>query len=305
MLNAMHLLISNRPNGKLFAVSPQNVHIPLPKLGNIVTFTYSSYARREVPADPDIVRLRSDVSWEEIKRNYESELKYLNGMIFFFLFISSFVLIVYFRKLANGWVRCPSRWTLDSEEYESVPGKLCKEQKHGPPATRDMVQHHARIDHASEGISFPQFCCHDVTNIFTISFLLQGGRAVFYKLKGGYFQALTKLFPEVSFDESKFPSVPRMCMLHPSIHPFIHPFIYFIFDFDYDYDYDYDYDLIICLDWDNIENRRKFFEQYAQENAFDPLSAEHWYAQPRSKIAAVKVSSSNYKVKIIRNIQKK
>jgi hypothetical protein len=53
----------------------------MPKIGNVVTFTYSTFARRDIPADPDVVRVRFDLSWEEIKRNYDYELKYLNGML--------------------------------------------------------------------------------------------------------------------------------------------------------------------------------------------------------------------------------
>lgn len=36
-------------------------------------------------------------------------------------------------------------------------------------------------------------------------------------------------------------------------------------------------------------NRRKFFEDYAESNKFDPLIAAHWYKQPISNIMAVKV----------------
>ena len=39
------------------------------------------------------------------------------------------------------------------------------------------------------------------------------------------------------------------------------------------------------------KKRRRFFENYAKEQAFDPLVAENWYLQPRSKIMAAEVSS--------------
>lgn len=36
-------------------------------------------------------------------------------------------------------------------------------------------------------------------------------------------------------------------------------------------------------------NRRKFFEDYARDNDFDPLVASNWYSQTRNHIMAYKV----------------
>lgn len=44
--------------------------------------------------------------------------------------------------------------------------------------------------------------------------------------------------------------------------------------------------------WDQLENRRKFFENYAEDNHFDPLIAENWYSQPIYQIMAVRVRLS-------------
>lgn len=38
-----------------------------------------------------------------------------------------------------------------------------------------------------------------------------------------------------------------------------------------------------------MENRRKFFENYAAENGFDPRDPEKWYSEPIPKIKAVRV----------------
>ena len=38
-----------------------------------------------------------------------------------------------------------------------------------------------------------------------------------------------------------------------------------------------------------MENRRRFFEEYAVANGFDPLNASNWYSQSRDKIMATKV----------------
>eukprot|EP00026_Physarum_polycephalum_P000822 Phypoly_transcript_00823.p1 GENE.Phypoly_transcript_00823~~Phypoly_transcript_00823.p1 ORF type:complete len:527 (-),score=83.80 Phypoly_transcript_00823:937-2517(-) len=40
--------------------------------------------------------------------------------------------------------------------------------------------------------------------------------------------------------------------------------------------------------WKTVVSRRKFFVSYAKANEFDPLSAENWYAQSRSRIESFK-----------------
>jgi hypothetical protein len=42
--------------------------------------------------------------------------------------------------------------------------------------------------------------------------------------------------------------------------------------------------------WAKVENRRKFFENFANLSGFDPLIPNHWYKQSREKIMATKVS---------------
>jgi hypothetical protein len=47
-----------------------------------VTFTYDRYSRYEVPVNPIIQRIRSDVSWEDVQRDSEENLpqtQVLNG----------------------------------------------------------------------------------------------------------------------------------------------------------------------------------------------------------------------------------
>lgn len=41
-------------------------------LGDIVTFSYERHARREVPVDAKVVRVRNDVVWEDIVRDHVS-----------------------------------------------------------------------------------------------------------------------------------------------------------------------------------------------------------------------------------------
>jgi hypothetical protein len=41
--------------------------------------------------------------------------------------------------------------------------------------------------------------------------------------------------------------------------------------------------------WNNAAARRKFFEDYAKENGFDPLDPNNWYKISRYKLMALQV----------------
>lgn len=41
--------------------------------GDIVTFSYDNYSRKEVPVNPKIIRIRSDMSWQDVIKNDASE----------------------------------------------------------------------------------------------------------------------------------------------------------------------------------------------------------------------------------------
>lgn len=83
MLLIVHLNL-NRPDGKVFTVPPQDVRIPKPSIGDVVTFSFDSYARRDLPVNPKIYRIRTDISWDDVQHNYAKEKQYLSGMIPFF-----------------------------------------------------------------------------------------------------------------------------------------------------------------------------------------------------------------------------
>lgn len=52
---------------------------------------------------------------------------------------------------------------------------------------------------------------------------------------------------------------------------------------------------MITETWKEKENRRKFFETYAEQNGFNHLDIEKWYLQPRNKI----ISQQVFKINII------
>jgi hypothetical protein len=60
-------------------VPPTSVLIPTPNVGDVVTFSYEIHARRELPVNPEIYRVRTDVSWEEVILNSLKEKKFRNG----------------------------------------------------------------------------------------------------------------------------------------------------------------------------------------------------------------------------------
>jgi hypothetical protein len=68
-----------RPNGTTFVVPAHDVLIPPPAIGDVVTFSYESHARRDLPVNPKIFRIRTDVTWEEVVYNSSLERQYLNG----------------------------------------------------------------------------------------------------------------------------------------------------------------------------------------------------------------------------------
>lgn len=53
--------------------------IPTPETGEIVTFSYEKSFQKDIPSNPKIFRVRSDISWEDVVYNARKEKKYLNG----------------------------------------------------------------------------------------------------------------------------------------------------------------------------------------------------------------------------------
>ena len=60
-----------RPDGITFTALPPPFQ-PSPKPGEVVTFTYQNYIRHEIPVDPQIQRIRLDISWEDVLVDYAS-----------------------------------------------------------------------------------------------------------------------------------------------------------------------------------------------------------------------------------------
>ena len=48
-----------------FQVEKENCHIE-PNKGDIVTLEYESYSRKSAPVNPSVVRVRTDLRWEDV-----------------------------------------------------------------------------------------------------------------------------------------------------------------------------------------------------------------------------------------------
>lgn len=67
----------------MFDVSIPNVHVdPLPSKGDIVTFSYEINTRHELPVNPEIIRVRSDVTWLDVVHSHDhaTDQKFINGI---------------------------------------------------------------------------------------------------------------------------------------------------------------------------------------------------------------------------------
>ena len=87
---------SRRPNGKTFSVPPHDMLIPTPQIGDIVSFTFENNARVDIPVHPRVFRRREDLDWEEVVQSSLAERKFLNGALFFYFLLSSFLFFLFF-----------------------------------------------------------------------------------------------------------------------------------------------------------------------------------------------------------------
>jgi hypothetical protein len=44
-----------------------------PNRGDLVTFSYTSYSRNSLPVNPVVYRVRTDISWEDVLQEHETE----------------------------------------------------------------------------------------------------------------------------------------------------------------------------------------------------------------------------------------
>ena len=101
-------------------------------------------------------------------------------------------------------------------------------------------------------------------------------------------QALVDLFPEIGLEKQRFG---EQCMspLTLSIN-FKYINIYMILNYNHLPYFRSCYLPHITDLWNSPSKRRRFFENFAKANGFDPYTPESWYALQKEKILVVKVS---------------
>eukprot|EP00026_Physarum_polycephalum_P003234 Phypoly_transcript_03244.p1 GENE.Phypoly_transcript_03244~~Phypoly_transcript_03244.p1 ORF type:complete len:742 (+),score=88.29 Phypoly_transcript_03244:221-2446(+) len=267
------------PNGNIFAVPYCDTQVANLKIGDVVTFAHDTSARREVPLNPKIVRLRHDLSWQDVLNNYHKDRSYLNESSI----VSGFV-----ARPAGYWTKRNLRLFLEQVAKNRSMDPLVAETWYSIPP-EEIRQ-------------------------------LPGGASPMSKIRGGFYNIVSSAFPEIQI--KKFSSTPWVDVNNrrkffedyaakKGFDPLIAENWYSIRRRDIDVQKGGDtvvmyhgdsvskalMDLFpnIGLDiyrfrgplsfWSDPANRRKFFENYAKENNFDPLQPHAWYAQPLSKIA--------------------
>ena len=158
--------IFHRPDGKVFTVPAQDVRIPMPSVGDVVTFSFDSYARRDLPVNPKIYRIRTDISWDDAQHSYAKEKHYLSGKLCCPRFV---IILMFFSEHLSlpGFTTQPvGHWTAKNmraflENYASQRGlnPLLAETWYNVPRT---IFNHFAVPHLP---SLP-FCFHLLISFF-------------------------------------------------------------------------------------------------------------------------------------------
>eukprot|EP00026_Physarum_polycephalum_P001768 Phypoly_transcript_01770.p1 GENE.Phypoly_transcript_01770~~Phypoly_transcript_01770.p1 ORF type:complete len:893 (+),score=154.72 Phypoly_transcript_01770:58-2736(+) len=254
-----------------------------PKEGEVVTFSYESSARREIPLGPRILRVRGDLTWEDVVRMDSAQgASQLSGST-----AKSF-----------GYAPKPTRyWTSEKgANMRTVFEAIAKNGNFDPLVAENWYE----------------YTPADIVNM--------GGEQVIRNFKGSIFRALVDLFPEVHFDGNKFTNTPLKFWGNPSnrrkflerfaeekgfdpllaenwysVHigeidafekggrtivaayngnlseTLVHLFPEVHFD-------EKKFDMLPKNYWAKRENRRQFFLDVAKEKGFDPKDANNWYS---------------------------
>eukprot|EP00026_Physarum_polycephalum_P002429 Phypoly_transcript_02435.p1 GENE.Phypoly_transcript_02435~~Phypoly_transcript_02435.p1 ORF type:complete len:884 (+),score=75.70 Phypoly_transcript_02435:120-2771(+) len=269
-------------NGVMFTVPQENVFIELPSPGDIVTFSYEAFARRDVPVNPTIFRIRTDLAWDDLVEratrskkylNETSEVKELNTLVQGQWTLRT--MRQYMENFARGRNMDPlepKTWYMSFRQFiSSINGKaILRKFKHGyfqalyelfPEVRFDLNlfrQSYYKVENRRS--FFEKYAAANSFNPLKPEnwynqakdklMSIKGAARVISYHKNSVIQALIDLFPNITFDRSKF-------QFRQNI-------------------------------WHNVDNRRQFFYDYARRHNFSPLQLSNWYSQPREKIMATK-----------------
>eukprot|EP00026_Physarum_polycephalum_P000178 Phypoly_transcript_00178.p1 GENE.Phypoly_transcript_00178~~Phypoly_transcript_00178.p1 ORF type:complete len:1068 (-),score=137.60 Phypoly_transcript_00178:3031-5769(-) len=263
------------PNGVTFHVPNENVQVSNVSVGDIVTFSYENQAKKDIPTNPKIYRIRNDVSWKDVVHLFYKDKKHLNEY--------SAPIVKQERKQSIGYWTIKKmklfleNFALNRNMDPSVPDtwyKIHEEDLYQEKKGRNILK---KFDGYANAI---RYLFPDIVNAsFAPKFSKEYRRRFFEKYAsangfdpllasnwylqpkekimatknswqvvfhhgGSISNALRNLFPEIVLDKSK----------------------------------------MFSLSWP--KNRRALLELYAHRNGFDPLTPDNWYTQSRKKIAA-------------------
>eukprot|EP00026_Physarum_polycephalum_P002023 Phypoly_transcript_02027.p1 GENE.Phypoly_transcript_02027~~Phypoly_transcript_02027.p1 ORF type:complete len:816 (+),score=61.48 Phypoly_transcript_02027:208-2655(+) len=249
-------------NGRELTVTSYNVHIPTPAIGDIVSFSHDSFSRGDLPLNPVIYRVRSDLLWENDNTSVSSMADDYWTPRNMRLFMENFT-----KNKAMGPLRPDTSSLISEKEIRQSKGaeiyqyssyftalqhifpdtKLTSEFLHRTPwqhiENRRKVFESYAASNSFDPLLAENWYAQPIEHIMAI----KGMKWLISYHGNKVATALEDLFPDIGLDKSLFAE------------SFYGP-----------------------------KNRRLFFENYAKDHNFDPLLAENWYSQAKSQIMATK-----------------
>eukprot|EP00026_Physarum_polycephalum_P001387 Phypoly_transcript_01388.p1 GENE.Phypoly_transcript_01388~~Phypoly_transcript_01388.p1 ORF type:complete len:627 (+),score=98.80 Phypoly_transcript_01388:211-1881(+) len=255
------------PNGSIFPVPAQNVHVAA-QIGDVVTFSYESNSRRDAPVNPVVYKIRTDLDWEDVVLNYAKEKRHLSTQ----------------SRIQNFTAHAKGHWTTQAMRNYLI--NFAKKRNLNPlaPQTwyqisydqlyrfrggRAILQKFKGYLHALRGL-FPNIKFD--ASIIKHAWHNEGNRRKFfedYAKENGfdplipenwYSQKLSAIKGAAGILEYHKKSMGRALLdLFPDI--------------------GLDKANLTKASWMVEKTRRKFFLNFAKDKGFDPLVAENWYLE--------------------------
>eukprot|EP00026_Physarum_polycephalum_P000218 Phypoly_transcript_00218.p2 GENE.Phypoly_transcript_00218~~Phypoly_transcript_00218.p2 ORF type:complete len:903 (-),score=85.00 Phypoly_transcript_00218:118-2826(-) len=278
------------PNGTTFEFQQIfNKNEPVPKKGDIVTIEYDNFVRKDVPANPKIVRIRADLSWEDVLYDFVSNSPHHDGKTLAFITKPT----GYWTKnngknlrlFLEDFTRKRNLDPLLTETWYNISGRLFEDTK-----VRYVIYQEGSFVNTLVKI-FPELN-FDVCKFTTLPkghFKVVANRKYFFDTiaqsrnfnpripenwytlppavifdkteaffigtyyQGSYQDALLHIYPDIGLESKKFSYQP--------------------------------YGLR-----DKVAFRKRFFERYAKSKGFNPLIPENWYTIDDKDVKAQKHS---------------
>eukprot|EP00026_Physarum_polycephalum_P003023 Phypoly_transcript_03032.p1 GENE.Phypoly_transcript_03032~~Phypoly_transcript_03032.p1 ORF type:complete len:830 (+),score=97.20 Phypoly_transcript_03032:47-2536(+) len=276
------------PDGQTFEIEKKKVETERKlKKGDIVSFFYDNFTRAMLPVNPVVYRIRTDLEWKEVvsdflrKNPQKKELNVHSSLPLGKSTQANSKLRNFFLNLAKKRnfdpLTADNWYTFDIKTLKAKHRKtsvrfvnFVKGLKRAFPELNiqerkfKKVPRNYYVDTKNRRHFFDTFARSKGLNplvpstwySITQDMILQekGGQAVLAYM-GGYCKAVMHLYPDIGLDRNKFQQYPNSY-------------------------------------WLDATNRRKFFVEFAKQNGFDPLVAEHWYAFSKMDVLQSKRANS-------------